>query len=112
MPQSSETKSIEITILGRSYPIIISPEDQDLILAAGALVERKMRQIIDKFSLRDALDAPVMTALQYAVISLIYKQELEQAKSIYPDLEALLNKIEQEISRINNEQPTESTYSK
>ncbi|MCS7077019.1 MAG: cell division protein ZapA [Bacteroidia bacterium] len=107
MSQPSEQKSIEITILGRTYPLVISPEDQDLVVAAAALVERKMRQIIDKFSLRDAVDAPVMTALQYAVISLIYKHELEQAKSLYPDLEALLNRIEQEINRISKEAPSQ-----
>jgi len=106
MSQHFEDKSIEITILGRVYPLVVSSEDEDIVLAAAALVERKMRQITDKFSLRDAVDPPVMTALQYAVISLIYKNELEQAKSLYPDLEALLTRIEQEISRISKEQPT------
>lgn len=103
MSDHSEQKSIEISILGRTYPLMVAPEDEDIVLAAATLVERKMRQIIDKFSLRDAVDAPVMTALQYAVISLIYKHELEQAKSLYPDLEALLTRIEQEINRISKE---------
>lgn len=106
MPEYFEQKSIEISILGRTYPLVIAPEDEEIVLAAAALVERKMRQIIDKFSLRDAVDAPVMTALQYAVISLIYKNELEQAKALYPDLEALLTRIEQEINRISKEQPS------
>jgi cell division protein ZapA len=106
MSEYSEQKSIEITILGRVYPLVIAPEDEDIVVAAATLVERKMRQITDKFSLRDAVDPPVMTALQYAVISLIYKNELEQAKSLYPDLEALLTRIEQEINRISKEQPT------
>lgn len=104
MPDYSEEKSIEVSILGRTYPLVIASEDEDIVLAAATLVERKMRQIIDKFSLRDAVDAPVMTALQYAVISLIYKHELEQAKSLYPDLEALLTRIEQEINRISKEE--------
>lgn len=95
--------SIEVKILGREYPLKVNEEDEALIQDAVLLVERKLKQIRDRFSVRDEIDPPTMTALQYAVVSLVYKRELEQAKALYPDLEALLTRIDQEISKFSRD---------
>ena len=62
---SSETVSLDITILGRAYQVGCKPEEREGLLKAVQLVDAKMRELADKT--RGAGERlAVMTALNIA----------------------------------------------
>ncbi|MCX6186692.1 MAG: cell division protein ZapA, partial [Bacteroidetes bacterium] len=55
-----------INIAGRIYPLEISTDDEEVVRAAGKLVNDKLQSYAEQFSLRDYQDGLAMFAIEIA----------------------------------------------
>ncbi len=58
--------SVNINIAGRIYPLEISTDDEEVVRAAGKLVNDKLQSYAEQFSLRDYQDGLAMFAIEIA----------------------------------------------
>ncbi|WP_072714329.1 cell division protein ZapA [Rhodothermus profundi] len=59
-------KSIQVTIMGRSYPLRVRPEDEALMYQLAATVDEKMRAFREAHPEQSELTAAVIVALSLA----------------------------------------------
>ena len=69
---------ININILGREYPITITPEEEDRFKEANRLVEEKVNFFKDTVKINDIQDLLAMVAFDAVVDKLNSKTALEQ----------------------------------
>ncbi len=55
--------SLKILIAGRSYPITVKKEDEEGVLQAAKLINDKMKEFEQNYSVRDKQDLLAMSAL-------------------------------------------------
>lgn len=58
--------SIKISIAGRTYPLTIKREEEELIRKAAKQVDEKVRTFQQNYAVKDKQDLLAMTALQMA----------------------------------------------
>ena len=58
--------SVNINIAGRIYPLEINAEEEEMVRAAGKLVNDKLQSYAEQFSLRDNQDGLAMFAIEIA----------------------------------------------
>jgi cell division protein ZapA len=63
---STKTKTIDVTIMGRAYKVACADEERDDLLAAVALLDRKMSEIKAAGKVASAERIAVMAALNIA----------------------------------------------
>lgn len=72
-----EELSIHINIAGRSYPLLVSPSDEQSLREAGKLINEQLQFFKEQFSTKDNQDALAMFALQY-VTDVLKQKALQQ----------------------------------
>ena len=80
---SAEPNFLDVKIMGREYRVACTPEELDGLLAAGELVDNKMREIAQRTKSTIAERVAVMAALNIAHESLQARTELKQVTNIY-----------------------------
>jgi cell division protein ZapA len=58
--------SVNINIAGRIYPLQINADEEEIVRAAGKLVNDKLQSYAEQFSLRDNQDGLAMFAIEIA----------------------------------------------
>lgn len=58
--------SVNINIAGRIYPLEINADEEEIVRAAGKLVNDKLQSYAEQFSLRDNQDGLAMFAIEIA----------------------------------------------
>ena len=58
--------SVNINIAGRIYPLEIHADEEEIVRAAGKLVNDKLQSYAEQFSLRDNQDGLAMFAIEIA----------------------------------------------
>ncbi len=58
--------SVNINIAGRIYPLEINVDEEEIVRAAGKLVNDKLQSYAEQFSLRDNQDGLAMFAIEIA----------------------------------------------
>jgi cell division protein ZapA len=58
--------SVNINIAGRIYPLEINADEEEMVRAAGKLVNDKLQSYAEQFSLRDTQDGLAMFAIEIA----------------------------------------------
>jgi cell division protein ZapA (FtsZ GTPase activity inhibitor) len=79
--------SITVTIAGRTYPLTIKKEDEANVREAARMINEKVKEYDENYSVRDKQDLLAMCALQLATHNLTLE------KRTAPVEEALSNKL-------------------
>ena len=71
--------SIKVTVAGRIYPLTIKREEEETVRKSAKLIEDKLKDFEQNYSIRDKQDLLAMCALQFAnqVISFEGKEFIE-----------------------------------
>jgi cell division protein ZapA len=76
-----ELNSIKVTIGNRSYPLKVTKEEEEKVLLAAQVINKKLKEFEDSYSVRDKQDLLAMCALQFAsAANNPGKQEKDDAK--------------------------------
>lgn len=62
--------SIKVVIAGRTYPLTIKREEEESVRKAAKLINDRIKEYEDNYSVRDKQDLLAMTALQIATQNL------------------------------------------
>ena len=90
---SAKKKTLDVTIMGRTYKVSCSDDERDDLLAAVALLDRKMSEIKTAGKVASAERIAVMAALNMAHELLQSKgASFSSARSV--DLEAMRRRME------------------
>jgi len=88
-------KSIQISILGRRYPLRVRAEDEALMYQLAAMVEEKMRAFREKHPEQSELTAAVIVALSLAeALHEAQKALQELDETLYETIQELLELLE------------------
>ncbi|BBM68797.1 cell division protein ZapA [Rhodothermus marinus] len=100
-------KSIQISILGRRYPLRVRAEDEALMYRLAAMVEEKMRAFREAHPEQSELTAAVIVALSLAeALHEAQKALRELDETLYETIQELLELLEHpESSATPPEQP-------
>ena len=58
--------SIKVVIANRTYPLIIKQEEEEGVRKAAKLIEKRMKELEENYSVKDKQDLLAMCALQFA----------------------------------------------
>ena len=72
--------SIKVNIGGRSYPLTISRDEEELIRKAAADINKNIDKLKESYAVKDVQDLLAMTALQYATKSVGENDSVEYEK--------------------------------
>ncbi len=90
-----EELSIHINIAGRTYPLLITPTDEQAVREAGKLINEKLLFFKEQFSTKDNQDALAMFALQHVTAAI-------KEKALQQKLDETLNKQLQSALEVLN----------
>jgi cell division protein ZapA len=89
--------SVNINIAGRIYPLQINADEEEIVRAAGKLVNDKLQSYAEQFSLRDNQDGLAMFAIEIATQ---YEKLIAQIKNDDKQIEnqlAQLNELLKDV---------------
>lgn len=87
---------IEINILGRKYPITITPEEEEKFKEANRLVEEKVKHFRDTVKINDIQDLLAMVSFDAMVDKLNSRADLETGNNNSSEqMRSLLNLIKE-----------------
>ena len=88
--------SIKVTIAGRTYPLTIDREEEEVIRKAAAEINKNIDSLKNNYAVKDVQDLLAMTALQFAT------KNVENLNSIeYDKLSDAIIRLNQELT-VNN----------
>ena len=87
----SDPKKIEVTILGKKYPVV-TDENENVVKRAAQKVDHYLKTIVEGSGLKDHEMAAKLVALQLAVDSIKQKDSAIHYGSKINSLSALLSK--------------------
>ena len=90
-----ETKSIQVTIAGRTYPMTVKAEDVAQIQESAMLVNSSIKEYEAQYAVRDKQDLLAMCALQLANSTLTFQH---QSSSLQDGVAGQLEEMEQFVS--------------
>lgn len=73
--------SIKINIADRVYPLRVTTEEEEIIRYAAKLINEKIKELQDNYSVRDKQDLLSMCVLQYATGMLKAEQKSQNNES-------------------------------
>jgi cell division protein ZapA len=82
--------SVNINIAGRIYPLEINTDEEEMVRAAGKLVNDKLQSYAEQFSLRDNQDGLAMFAIEVATQ---YEKLIAQMKNDDKQIETQLAQL-------------------
>jgi cell division protein ZapA len=88
--------STTVTIAGRTYPLTIKKEDEDSLREAARLINERVKEYENSYSVRDKQDLLAMCALQLAT------QNLRLEKSAASGEENIARKLEEMESLLSS----------
>lgn len=65
-----EKYSIKVNIIGRPYPLLVRAEEEESVRRAAKLINDKIKQYKERFSVKDDLDLAIMCCLELATDNL------------------------------------------
>ncbi len=85
--------SIKINVVGRTYPLSVSVEEEAYIRAAADKINEMVRDFQENYAVKDKQDLLAMTALQIATQNLLLKKqdEIAEAKNSLEQIESKLD---------------------
>ena len=83
--------SLKVVIAGRTYPLTVKQEDEQSVQAAAKLINEKVKEFEQNYSVRDKQDLLAMSAL-----NLLATQQNTPKKS--PELESEINQLDLFVS--------------
>jgi cell division protein ZapA (FtsZ GTPase activity inhibitor) len=94
--------SIKVVIGGRSYPLTINPEEEELIRKAARMIEDRIRNFEENYSVIDKQDLLAMCALQYANKLLLAEENsnVENEDDIMRQLDLTTGLIEDYLEKV------------
>lgn len=90
--------SIKVNIAGRTYPLTIAREEEEMIRKAAAEINKNIDILKQSYAVKDNQDLLAMTALQFAT------KNVEEIDSV--EYENLTNAIIQLNNELNIEEPS------
>ena len=91
--------SVNINIAGRIYPLEINAEEEEMVRAAGKLVNEKLQSYAEQFSLRDNQDGLAMFAIEIATQ---YEKLVAQMKNDDKQIETQLAQLNELLKDVQN----------
>ena len=88
--------SIKVTIAGRTYPLTIDREEEEVIRKAAAEINKNIDSLKNNYAVKDVQDLLAMTALQFATKNVENLNSLE-----YDKLSDAIINLNQELT-VNN----------
>jgi cell division protein ZapA len=79
--------SIKVLIAGRTYPLTVKQEDEQMVQDAAKMISDKVKEMEQNYAVRDKQDLLAMTAL-----NLLVAQQNTPKKS--PELEKEINQLD------------------
>ncbi len=83
--------SLKILIAGRTYPLTIKKEDEQMVLQIAKMINDKLKDFEQNYSVRDKQDLLAMTALNLLVT-------LQSTPKKSPELENEINQLDLFVS--------------
>ncbi|MEI6881889.1 MAG: cell division protein ZapA [Bacteroidota bacterium] len=91
--------SVNINIAGRIYPLEINAEEEEMVRAAGKLVNDKLQSYAEQFSLRDNQDGLAIFAIEIATQ---YEKLVAQMKNDDKQIETQLAQLNELLKDVQN----------
>ncbi len=91
---SARKKTVDVTIMGRSYKVACSDEEREDLMAAVAMLDRKMSEIKTAGKVSSTERIAVMAALNMANELLQVKNASPHAPSSRVDLESMRGRMQ------------------
>ena len=88
--------SIKVTIAGRTYPLTIDREEEEVIRKAAAEINKNIDSLKNNYAVKDVQDLLAMTALQFATKNVDNLNSIE-----YDKLSDAIIRLNQELT-VNN----------
>ena len=88
--------SIKVTIAGRTYPLTIDRQEEEVIRKAAAEINKNIDSLKNNYAVKDVQDLLAMTALQFATKNVENLNSLE-----YDKLSDAIIRLNQELT-VNN----------
>lgn len=80
--------NIKVNILGRIFPLLVSPAEEERVRNAARLISEKIRNYRERFSVKDDLDLVVMCCLELATDN-IKQHEMLQLHAVNHEQEIM-----------------------
>jgi len=99
--------NIKVEVAGSVYPLRVNSEDELSIREAVDLINKKIAEFEKNYAVKDRKDVLEMVMLQ--LVSQLYKQahnaekELSHLKSLFTDVESMLQEHQRNINSIPEE---------
>jgi len=93
-----EDLSIKVNIAGRTFPLTVKSDDEELVRTAAKLVNDKLKELQDQFAVKDNQDILSMICLEYVVEFLRLKSNNEMNSKQLTDQ---LTRIKAMLDRAN-----------
>ena len=61
-----EKYSIKVNIMNRPYPLLVKAEEEEAVRRAAKMINDRIKQYKDQFSVQDELDLAIMCCLELA----------------------------------------------
>ncbi len=73
--------SLNVLIAGRTYPLILKHEDEKVAINVAKMINDKMKEIEENYSVRDKQDLLAMSALQLLTTQLTIPEKLDSLEN-------------------------------
>ncbi len=88
--------SIKIVIAGRTYPLTVKENEEENVRKAAKLIEDKIKDFEQNYSVRDRQDLLAMSALQFA------NEAVNASSGNFNDSQGLVEQVEKLDTLIEN----------
>lgn len=90
--------SLKIIIAGRTYPLTIKKEEEEVIRNAAEKINANIKKLQGSYAVKDMQDLLAMTALQMAIQMKSGSSSVEDQKPLIDeDIKKLIEKIDAEL---------------
>ena len=76
-----ELLSVKVSIANRTYPLRITAEEQERVLKAAELINKRIRDFEEAYAVKDKQDLLAMAALHYANEAMGQDKSAKQSES-------------------------------
>ena len=87
---------IKIIVADREYPMVVSPDEEEILRAAGKKINNIIKEFEEKYSVKDKQDGLAMCALQYVAKSMTLENSISEKEEL---LTEEINKLTEQINQ-------------
>ena len=89
---------IKVAIADREYPMMVSPDEEEILRAAGKKINNIIKEFAEKYSVKDKQDGLAMCALQYVAKSMTLEKNTSEEKEVLTEeIDKLTQKINENL---------------